>query len=451
MALNFNPFEKDKAAPTPKTKGQHSHYRVFDDPAHPGISSEPNTESSPSVLPPEPKSARLPDNNRNPKTDYKQTTNGLQTGYKQATERTTNGLQIDHKQATENSKRTTQRTTQQITNRPQTDHKQTTICDISTLVGHERHLLLFIFDECRIIGALVTSPLTLSKIKEELKTPSGSTAKTIIARLIEKGFIVRGKAKTGRGGWMTFRLEREVFQRLLIETDYKRTTNRPQMDDKETTKQTTQRTTEPSSSSSFLDLDTNKLTNTGSPDLSSDLPPDWSKIDSSPLSQIRFGRPQLAQLTRVGNLTADQVQESIYAFAFDLEVNGKGREINGHALNYFMGILRKGPYAPPANYEAPDVRQLRLYLEAKEREQKMREELETRLEIAEFDSWVNGLSSEEKVQFVPSTDFAKPGSPGHNVQLKQYFRETIWPGLREKALRPPERNIEAQIQLGTGQ
>ena len=32
MALNFNPFEKDKAAPTPKTKSTHTHHRVFDDP-----------------------------------------------------------------------------------------------------------------------------------------------------------------------------------------------------------------------------------------------------------------------------------------------------------------------------------------------------------------------------------------------------------------------------------
>jgi hypothetical protein len=42
-------------------------------------------------------------------------------------------------------------------------------------------------------------------------------------------------------------------------------------------------------------------------------------------------------------------------------------------------------------------------------------------------SWWARLSTEEKIRLVPPSDFAKPGSPGHNVQLKQYFRENIWP------------------------
>ena len=99
-----------------------------------------------------------------------------------------------------------------------------------------------------------------------------------------------------------------------------------------------------------------------------------------------------------------------------------------------MGILRKGPYTAPGNYEPPDVRQRRLYVEAKERERKVREELDARLEAVEFDSWAAGLSSEEKKRIVPPSDFAKPGSQGHNVQLKQYFRENVWPNRREKII-----------------
>lgn len=432
MALNFNPFEKDKAAPTPKTKtkNKHSHYRVFDDPTEQSASSrEKETQPSSDSVP-----LTLDEKNTSQERDYKEATNGLQTDYKEVTDISYNGLQTDHKQTTGKTKRTTQRTTQRITTRLQTDHKRTTNDDISTLVGHERHLLFFIFNECRVTGELTTVPLTLSRIKEELKTQASSTAKTIIARLIGKRFIARGRAKTGRGGWMTFRLEREIFQRLLLETGYKRATNGSQTDDKEATKRATQRTTEPSSSSS-KDLDLNKLTNTRDSEVSSDLPAKWAEIDTDPLNAIRFGRHQLAQLTRVGALTVEQVQESINAFAFDLEVNEKGKEINGHALNYFMGILRKGPYAPPANYEPPEVRQMRIYLEAKERERKTREELESRLEIVEFDEWVTILSAEDRSRFVPPTDFAKPGSQGHNVQLKQYFRENVWPEKRDKVLR----------------
>jgi hypothetical protein len=78
---------------------------------------------------------------------------------------------------------------------------------------------------------------------------------------------------------------------------------------------------------------------------------------------------------------------------------------------------------------------MRLYLEAKEREQKARAELESRLETVEFDQWAADLTLEEKTTLVPATDFAKPGSQGHNVQLKQYFRENVWPERREKVLR----------------
>ena len=189
------------------------------------------------------------------------------------------------------------------------------------------------------------------------------------------------------------------------------------------------------SSSSSKDLDLNKLTTTGDTEVFADLPSEWNEIDTSPLTVIHFGRHQLVQLLRLGMLTVEQVQESINGFAFDLEVNGKSKEINGAALNYFMGILRKGPYAPPANYEPPKTRQMRLYLEAKEREQKKREDFEVRLESVEFEEWITGLTAEEKVRLVPETGFAKPGSPGHNVQLKQYFREKIWPERRKNVLR----------------
>ena len=100
-----------------------------------------------------------------------------------------------------------------------------------------------------------------------------------------------------------------------------------------------------------------------------------------------------------------------------------------------MGILRKGPYAPSANYESPEVRQMRLYLEGKEREQKIRVDLESRLESVAFDEWTTGLTVEDRTRLVPVTDFAKPGSQGHNVQLKQHFRENVWPERRRDYLK----------------
>ncbi len=59
-------------------------------------------------------------------------------------------------------------------------------------------------------------------------------------------------------------------------------------------------------------------------------------------------------------------------------------------------------------------------------------DIESQLETVEFDSWISALSIEERARFVPPSDFAKPGSPGHNVQLKQYFREKVWPELKKR-------------------
>jgi hypothetical protein len=434
MALNFNPFDKGKAAPTPKTKSKHSHYRVFDDPTKENTVHEQKTEETGPNLP-EPSQQQTVEKTPS-KTDYKQATNGSQADHKEVTEESENGSRTDHKQSTKKTKRTTQRTTQRITTRLQTDHKRTTNGDISTLVGHERHLLLFIFNECRAAGELVTAPLTLSRIKEELKVQSSSAAKTIIARLIGKTFLIRGKAKTGRGGWMSFHLEREIFQRLLIETDYKRTTNGSQTGYKETTKRATQRTTEPSSSSSSLrSISNEELLTTGaliSAEMK-DLDTAWEAIDSLPLTEIRFGRNQVVQIAREGKVTPDELQNSIYGFAFDLSENQKAKSMTGAPLNYFMGILRKGPYTPPANYEAPEDRQRRLYLEAKEQQLKRRQEIEARLETVKFEEWADMLSLEQRAGLVPPKDFAKPGSTAHTIQLREYFRENVWPQLKESS------------------
>src|SRR5438309_1730772 len=93
-------------------------------------------------------------------------------------------------------------------------------------------------------------------------------------------------------------------------------------------------------------------------------------------NEIRFGRHQVAQIAREGKFSPDELQDSIYAFAFDLSENGKAKTITGVPLNYFMGILRRGPYAAPSNYESPEVRQKRLYLESKEKQRKKQQEMD---------------------------------------------------------------------------
>jgi hypothetical protein len=159
----------------------------------------------------------------------------------------------------------------------------------------------------------------------------------------------------------------------------------------------------------------------------------WHAIDCSLLAEFKFGRPHVAQIAQSGRVTPEQLQDSINAFAFDLSENQKAKNISGDPLNYFMGILRKGPYSSPANYESPEDRQQRLYLEAKEKQRQKRKETEEKIEVLEFEEWAEKLTFEQRAELVPPKDFSKPGGTAHNYQLREYFRENIWPALRERS------------------
>jgi hypothetical protein len=284
---------------------------------------------------------------------------------------------------------------------------------------------------CRGKGDRNTGAVSLEQLSNACETTSGA-AQVTVRRLINKKFLLRVSFKDGRGGWTVYELPESVYSELFqLETQNKVGTNLEQSQNKVISQPRTQPRTSASSSSSLKDLDLNKLTNTGEAEFSV-LPAEWTQIDTTPVSEIRFGQNQLLQIFQMGKLSAEQVQESIYAFAFDLEVNERKKVINGAALNFFMGILRKGPYGPPTNYEAPGVRQMRLYLEAKKREQQARSEMETELETMEFNEWVAKLSTEERLQFVPESDFSKLGSQSHNMQLKQHFRESVWLERKER-------------------
>ncbi len=425
MALSLNDLKKGKAgkaSSSPSNGEIRRMVRPWEDPTQ-----EPQTSSNQNL------------------SSEQQVTNGEQTGNKEVAKQVTNGEQTGNKEvarAGANSthaqcverKRVTEQVTSTRVNREQTDYKQVTRTGFEQLRGHEAHLLQLIFAECQAIGELLTPPLTLDRIAESLESRK-ETAKTVIVRLTKKGLVKRENSATGRGGYTRFRLERSLYQELLIrETGNKRVTNREQTGNKRDTQRVTEQVTEPSSSSSLRSTSNKELLTTGKQSSSEiELNAVWQTIDCSPLTEMRFGRNQISQIAQSGRVSPEQLQESIYAFAFDLNENQKTKSISGAPLNYFMGILRKGPYTPPINYENPEDQQQRLYLEAKEQQRKRRQEIEARLETEEFEEWAERLSLEQRAGLVPPKDFAKPGSTAHTVQLREYFRENVWPELKERS------------------
>lgn len=242
--------------------------------------------------------------------------------------------------------------------------------------------------------------------------------------------IRRASFRNGRGGWTRYEISQDIFQEILhLESQDKLRTNLGQTPDKLRSQPRTQPRTMVSSSSSLLDLEKFKTT-TGEPELVDDangqLLPDWLVLDFSPLAEIGFTQNHLAQLAKHGRLSATEVQDSIHFFAFDLKRNGKGREIKGPPVNFFMGILRKGlPYAPPENYESPEAEARRKYLEGKRRLEALRHAEDRELRDLEFSEWRRGLSHDELNTIVP--DIVRHMPKAQESSLRAHFDENVWP------------------------
>ena len=319
-----------------------------------------------------------------------------------------------------------------------------------TLIGLQRGLLLNIYQLCVQRRSEETGPLSL----EHLSTNVGTTkhaAKIALQRLHQKGLLETVGFKNGRGGWTNYRLPQTTYQEVLkVESDIKVAPNLHQSSTKVTTQPTTQPTPSLSSSSSSLYI--NKTTTTGELENDQSAKPHmnsvWMTLDVSELSEIGFSQTHLIQVAKDAKLTPEVVQDSIRHFAFDLKTNGKGKELRGPALNYFMGILRKGfPYAAPENYISQEAQTMKAYLESKKAEQERRKIVEDALQEIEFKKWSQDLPETEKLSLAPSGGFG--GERARLTKLSIHFQKNVWPELKNKILSKSERQAAAAKSAST--
>ncbi|MGK5089783.1 hypothetical protein WDW86_19705 [Bdellovibrionota bacterium FG-2] len=440
MALQGNPFLGKLKIPAPDLS------RI---PETPFESKSSNLETPLPLIVTAPKEEQHKDAGTNHiATPNKRVANGYQTDSKEVAKRVANGYQTDSKEVAASSihhhplseeklKQVAQRVAEQIANGEQTGSKEVASATFETLVGKERGLLLFIIEDCQLNGDLKTAPLTLERISEALVC-SSNRSKNVIQRLIEKSFIHRAEAKTGRGGWTRFGVSKEIFQKVLLrETGSKGVANGHQSGSKEVANQVAQRVAGGPSSSSVLIKEDFKTTTTGESELlettGTQLTPEWLTVDYSDLSEIGFTQTHLVQIIRQGKLQPAEVQDSIYYFAFDLKRNEKGKNLNGPPINFFMGILRRGgPYTPPDNYESSADEARRKTREFKERKERERQDEDQKLMTLEFAEWRRGLSAAEIIGLLPE-HARKPGQVQESV-LKIHFEENVWPERAQELL-----------------
>lgn len=309
-----------------------------------------------------------------------------------------------------------------------------------SLVGLQLQITILIYEACKISRSKCTDPISIEYIANACKTSKLSIHKTI-QRLEKKKILYRSHYKAGRGGWTQYGLYEAIFQEILHqETRDKLRTNSGQIQDKLGTQLRTQPRTSFSSSSSYINKSTTTNLQETEQKTSVLLCPDWESIDLLPLEKIGFTKNHLMQLVHQGKLSPEMVQDSIYAFAFDLNHNNKISDIRANPINYFMGILRNGlPYAFPENYESPQQLALRKYLESKKQVELHQSKLEDELMEKEFNDWVLTLSEEDVKEIMPSNlHKIKNNSSIRRGALREYFKKNNWPQVRSNLLK----NIE---------
>ena len=290
-------------------------------------------------------------------------------------------------------------------------------------------ILKALFTSCLENMGNTTGRLSIHYISNATLSTEDSVKRTI-RRLISDGILEKIEYKDGRGGWTKYQLHKETYSQIMLSQSEDKSTDRSK--DNSEDKVRTQVGTQPSNSNNSI-----KNTTTNQEDGVQKNPPplphDWQEIDITPLKEVNFTNTHLAQIYRSGKVSADMVQESINAYAFDLFTNKKQMP---NPINFFMGILVKNgmPYSPPDNYISPRDAAIQAYLLKKRQKEKEREALESEAFEYEFRDWRDSLGEEQALSMVPNMIRSKKESMSlldwENILvpiLKEQFSKTAWP------------------------
>lgn len=280
---------------------------------------------------------------------------------------------------------------------------------VSSLVGLQKTVLVFLYQECKKARSQITAELTLSYLSD-LTGLKDYVVKKTISRLEEKGFVTRPEFKNGRGGWTKYSVVDFAYQELLIiEKDRGFEPYQPQGEKLR---------------GEVKEVFTNFEAN---------MPDEWLSINIKPLEEIKFTKQHVYQIFKQKILDAQMVQDSIYAFAFDLKNNKKSEGLKLSPTNFFMGILRKGePYLPPENYESPQERALRLYSQRRRLEEQKKQKQEEEAKTIAFEEWVKETPDEELKSLCPGKHGEDLTSVIAKGYLHKYFNENVWESAKQK-------------------
>jgi len=313
-----------------------------------------------------------------------------------------------------------------------TDESNPNPIDINTvfrLSPQKKSLMRFLFETCRNHGSRTTPAL----ISSELSAAAGTTAKAIRIRIKElkkSGFIEIHDSKRGRGGYQIFRLPEQVYTILTAYFSKDQRSAEPSVSNDKGTNLELQRELHKELRSSSSSSSNNYITTTKT-GASSDsekrprnaIPEDWANIhipeylSAQSYSQTHIKQVYDSVLKHEYTLSAEDVQNSLYEAAFDLE--------NGHATAYrgpiplIQGILRKGePYVSP-HLLKKEQEQMMLIKKARD-EQKRLEEFKVDEDVKiRAERYVQNLSDAQKLEIQPEGPLAKVGDATYTLLIQK--------------------------------
>ena len=391
------------------------------------------------------------DNNLATKQDSERHSNGTQTVLKQVSKQISNGTQTGLKNQLKKLngtqtilKQDSERYSKQISNGTQTalkqDSEQYSTTRLNELGGKQRKLLFYIYTLCKTNGTKITPPLCRETICENTVIKKG-TIKTALNRLIKKHFLLIDKSKTGRSGWIIFRIPDPIYQELfnndvslaLNQTVLKQISNSTQTG----LKQDSERYSERYSNAPIVSSNINTTTTY--------IPESLRQIDYSPLSEIGFNEAHIIQIYREHTkspelaLSTDIIQNSIYALAFDLKHNNAAENFKCSPAVVLTAMLKKGqPYSSktPEKVLTPREEAMQEYIIAQEKRDRKIQELENKTKEFELQEWLKSLPEQELATFA-SQDCCPEGMPEKVYQTsrrkkalaaaQEYFITVLWP------------------------
>ena len=290
--------------------------------------------------------------------------------------------------------------------------------------GKELKLLLFLHQLCVNNCSLTTTEVG-TKILNELLGINSNRLRNLVLRLSKKKLIkviIQNCSK--EGAYRIFEFSKEIYDILLSKVTSINTNNLSY-----------QALATPLANqdvcSSYINITTY-------------IPAEFEKIDFSPLSDIGFDESHIIQIYREHkknpelSLSAEIIQNSINAFAFDLKHNKIAGTFKNSPAVVLTSLLKKGqPYSSktPEKVLTPQEEAMQEYLLAQEKKQQKITEIKIKARELALQGWLDSLSEEELLNFnqelrpdgIPDRIYQKSRRKKAEELAKDYFDTVLWP------------------------